>query len=92
MQMRPALSNATCTDSLPMNRFSTTLFGSLLGIASIEIINFSISSGGNTRRQGPSFSLGQSINVISVPSFAGRHIDGIWTRRFSSTPCRYSEL
>ena len=29
-KMRPALSTLTCTDSLPMNRFRTTLFGSLL--------------------------------------------------------------
>ena len=58
-----------------------------LDMASIELTSFAISTGGKTRKHGPSFALGQSINVSSVPGLSGRHLAGIWTRRFSSTPC-----
>jgi len=52
-QMRPALSNGNCTDSLPMMRLRTTFFGSPFGNASKSAINCAISSGGNTRKQVP---------------------------------------
>src|SRR5437899_11597656 len=75
-----------------MNRFSTPLFGSLLGIASMSRIRSAILCGGSARRHGPSLAFGQMTSVNSVPAFAGRHFAGTETRRFSSTPCRYSEL
>ena len=40
------------------------------------------------RRQVPALCFGQSTTVSSVPSSSGRHLAGICTRRFSSTPCR----
>jgi len=47
------LSRLTWTDSLPINRFKTTLFGLPLGIASMSAFIFAISAGGKTRRQLP---------------------------------------
>jgi hypothetical protein len=59
-----------------MNRFSTNLFGSLFGIASILRFSSAMPSGGSTRRHAPSLE-GHNTNVNSVPDSEGRHRAGI---------------
>ena len=64
----------------------------LFAISSIDCISLDICIGGKTRIHGPAVSRGHRTRVSSIPVFCGRHLAGIWTRRFSSTPCRKREL
>src|SRR5262245_45399672 len=92
IQRRPALSSATWADLLPMVRLSRVLCAPSFGNAANVAKSSSNFLGGITRRQIPSEYFGQTMTVNSVPSSAGRHIAGTWTRRFGSTPNRKVEL
>ena len=87
-QIRPPLSRVTRSDFFPSNRRSVSAFGSANGIALSFWTNASHSFGGNTNKQASGITpFGQSTKVST--SLSGvRHLAGICTLRFSSTPWR----
>lgn len=88
-QIRPFLSTATWIDSLPIKRLRTTLFGSLLGIASDVTISQTICFGGSTHgRQGPSLALGPDNESELDARWRGAISRDLDSPRLSSTPWR----